>query len=266
MELFEYLFFRNALIGILLISIPAAMIGTYIITRRMVAVTGGVTHACFGGLGLGYYLGMDPIIMAAVFAVGSSLGVEWMSGHRRIRRDSAVAVVWALGMAIGVLFVFLTPGYVPELNAFLFGNILTITTADLWIFGAYTLILILFYIFFLDKIIVISFDGDFSRVAGLPVAFINTAMSALVALGVVLTIKLVGIMLLMSMLSLPAMIAESFCARFKPITLLAVAISVVTCVAGLFLSAYIDVPCSALIVIIQVAVFGFSRIALRLRS
>lgn len=255
----EYAFFRNALLGIVLISIPAAMIGTYIITRRMVSLTGGVTHACFGGLGLGYFLGWSPLAMAAFFAVASSLGVEWLSGKHRIRRDSAIAVIWALGMAIGVLFVFLTPGYVPELNAFLFGNILTITKVDLWLFAAYTLALILFYCFFFNKIVVIAFDKDFARVAGLPVKFINAAMAVFVALCVVLTIKMVGIMLLMSMLSLPPMIAESCCVRFKTITLLSVVISLVTCITGMFISAFIDVPCSAIIVIIQVAGFAVAR-------
>ena len=134
-ELLEYDFFSNALIGILIISVAAAIIGTYIISRRMVSIAGGVTHACFGGLGLGYFLGLNPIVMAMVFAVASSAGVEWLSARHRVREDSAIAVVWALGMAIGVLFVFMTPGYVPELNAFLFGNILTITTADLWAFA-----------------------------------------------------------------------------------------------------------------------------------
>lgn len=260
MDLFEYAFFRNALWGILLISIPAAMIGTYIITRRMVALTGGVTHACFGGLGLGYFLGWDPIATASLFAVGSSLGVEWLSGYRRVRSDSAVAVIWALGMAIGVLFVFLTPGYVPELNAFLFGNILTITETDLWIFGVFALVLIAFYMLFFNKIIVIAFDCDFALVTGEPVRFIKSCMAIFVALCVVLTIKMVGIMLLMSMLALPAMIAETFCARYKPITFLAIGISIITCLGGLLLSAFIDVPCSAIIVIIQVVMFAVSRV------
>lgn len=262
MDLLEYAFFRNALIGILLISVPAAIIGTYIITRRMVSITGGVTHACFGGLGLGYFLGVSPVAMATVFAVASALGVEWMGASRKVRKDSAVAVVWALGMAIGVLFVFLTPGYVPELNAFLFGNILTITQVDLWIFAAYTLVLLLFYAVYFNKIVAVAFDGDFAAVVGLPVKFITTAMSILVALCVVLTIKMVGIMLLMSMLSLPAMVAESYCRSYKSITRLAVIVSALTCVAGLILSAYIDVPCSALIVIVQVVVFGISKIRL----
>ncbi|MDE6448963.1 MAG: metal ABC transporter permease, partial [Muribaculaceae bacterium] len=127
MKLLEYAFFQNALIAVVILSIASAIIGTYIITRRLVAISGGVTHACFGGLGLGYYLGINPVITAALFAIGSSVGVEWMAARHRVREDSAIAVVWSIGMAIGVIFVFLTPGYVPELNSFLFGNILTIT-------------------------------------------------------------------------------------------------------------------------------------------
>ena len=131
LDIFNYAFFQNALLGVLLVGIAAAMIGTYIVTRRMVFITGGVTHACFGGLGLGYYMGINPILAAGVFAVASSLGVEWMSARQHVREDSAIAVVWAFGMAIGTLFIFLTPGYVPDLNSFLFGNILTISRGDI---------------------------------------------------------------------------------------------------------------------------------------
>ena len=122
-ELIGYSFFTNALIGVLIISVATAIVGTYVMARRMASITGGVTHACFGGLGLGYYLGVSPIMMAGVFAIGSSLAVEWLSARHKVREDSAIAVVWSLGMALGVLFVFLTPGFVPELNAFLSGNI-----------------------------------------------------------------------------------------------------------------------------------------------
>lgn len=145
LEYLDYAFFRQALAGVFLISICAAMIGTYIISRRLVAISGGITHACFGGLGLGYFLGINPVIMAGVFAIGSSVGVEWLSRRMSLREDSAIAVVWALGMALGVLFVFLTPGYVPELNSFLFGNILTVSTADLAAFAIFTAVLIAFF-------------------------------------------------------------------------------------------------------------------------
>lgn len=259
-ELLGYSFFTNALIGVLIISVASAMIGTYIVSRRLVAISGGVTHACFGGLGLGYFLGVNPIAMAAVFAVGSSLGVEWLATRHRVREDSAIAVIWSIGMAVGVLFVFLTPGFVPELNAFLFGNILNISHSDLWMFAGYTVLLTAFFMWKFREIVVCAFDRDFARVAGLPVRFISVVMTVFVAICIVLTIRLVGIMLLMSMISLPQMTAETFCNRFKTIMLLSTGVSAVGCVSGVLLSAYIDVPCSALIVIVLSAVFIVSKL------
>ena len=260
MEYLQYAFFRNALIGILIISVAAAMIGTYITTRRMVSITGGITHACFGGLGLGYFLGINPVAMAAVFAVASSLGVEWVATRYRVREDSAIAVIWSLGMAIGILFVFLTPGYVPELNGFLFGNILTISTNDLWMFGGFTAVLILFFLLFYRTLLACAFDSDFAKVIGLPVKPINYAMTVLVAVCIVLTIRLVGIMLLIAMLSMPILIAEIWCKRFFTIMMTAIAVSVVSCTAGLFIATVIDVPCSAIIVLMQAAVYSVARV------
>lgn len=260
-ELLQYTFFQNAIAGVLIISVASALIGTYIIARRLVAISGGVTHACFGGLGLGYYLGINPILMAGVFAVASSIGVEWLSSRYRVREDSAIAVVWATGMAAGVLFVFLTPGYVPELNSFLFGNILTITSGDLWAFGIYVVVLGLFFLWQYKRIVACAFDRDFAQVSGLPVKFINYTMTILVAICVVLTIRLVGIMLLMSMLSLPQLVAETYYHRFGQVMAVSVAVSAATCLIGLALSTVIDVPCSALIVIVMVAAFAVARVA-----
>ncbi len=257
--LFEYMFFRNALLGILVIGIASAMIGTYVISRRLVALSGGVTHACFGGLGLGYFLGINPIVTAALFAVGASASVEWLSGRFHVRSDSAIAVVWAVGMAVGVLFVFLTPGYVPELNSFLFGNILTISSYDLWVFSGFTLVLALFFILFYDKIIACAFDRDFATVSGLPVRFVTYAMTVFVAVCIVLTIRMVGIMLLMSMLAMPQMIAEIYFHRFKGIMFFSIAVSVVCGIFGVLVSAYVNVPCSAIIVISLVALFLLLR-------
>ncbi|MDE5595906.1 MAG: metal ABC transporter permease [Muribaculaceae bacterium] len=259
LEFLEYSFFRNALAAVALIAVCAAMIGTYIITRRLVAISGGVTHACFGGLGLGYYLGINPVVMAGVFAIGSSIGVEWLSSRFRLREDSVIAVVWAIGMAIGVVFVFLTPGYVPELNSFLFGNILTVTPSDLIAFAIYTVILALFFYCYYDKIVICAFDRDFASVNGLPVKFINYTMTVLTAVCIVLTIRLVGVMLLMSMLSLPMMTAEVFMKRFKGMMLLSIAVSLVCSLAGLFIGTLVDVPSSAIIVMIMAAVFIIAR-------
>jgi len=259
-QLLDYTFFQYAIIGVVLISISSAIIGSYIITRRLVAISGGVTHACFGGLGLGYFLGVNPVVMASVFAVASSLGVEWASSHFKLREDSAIAVIWAVGMAIGVLFVFLTPGYVPELNSFLFGNVLTISKSDLWTFSIFTVILLTFFALKYHWIIACAFDRDFARVIGLPTRFVTYTMTVLVAVCIVLTIRLVGVMLLMSMFSLPIMTAEVFTRRFVPMMTLSVVISVVCSLAGLCIGAVADVPCSAFIVLINATLFIFAKI------
>ncbi len=261
MEIFGYGFFQNALLGVLIAGVAAAIIGTYIVTRRMVFIAGGVTHACFGGLGLGYFLGISPIAMAAVFAVASSLGVEWLSTRQQVRQDSAIAVIWALGMALGTLFIFLTPGYVPELNSFLFGNILTITMSDIALSAAFLAVLLAFFLLFYRTIIACAFDPDFARTMNLPVAAVNCTMTVLTALSIVLTIRLIGIMLLLSLFTMPQMIAENFTRNFRPMALLSVAASVVCSVAGLIASYVLNVPASATIVIMLVVAYAVARVA-----
>lgn len=260
MEIFQYGFFQNALLGVIIVSIMSAMIGTYIITRRLMFITGGVTHACFGGLGLGYYIGISPILMAGVFAVASSLGVEWLTTKQRVREDSAISVMWALGMAVGTLFIFLTPGYVPELNSFLFGNILTISKTDLIAFAVFTIIFIVFFVSCYRLIVSCAFDRDFARTMGQPVTLINTIMTVMIAVCVVLAIRLIGIMLLMSLFSMPQMAAELFTHRMKPMMILSVAVSIICSVVGLFVSYVAGVPASATIVLALVIVYAFARV------
>ena len=261
LEYLNYDFFIRAMIAVTLLSVCSAVIGTYVISRRLVAIAGGITHACFGGLGLGYFLGINPMATAAVFAIGSSLGVESLSRRFQIREDSAIAVIWALGMATGVLFVFPTPGYVPELNAFLFGNILTVSESDLWTFGGFAAVMGVFFACKQQEIIAVAFDRDYAAVSGLPVRMISLTMTVLTAICIVLTIRLVGIMLLMSMMSLPMITAEVFCHRFRPIAVASAAISLVASMGGLILSAAVDVPCSALIVLLLTAVFVVTKAA-----
>lgn len=260
MEIFQYTFFQNALLGVVIVSVMSAMIGTYIITRRLMFITGGVTHACFGGLGIGYYLGLSPVVMAGVFAVLSSLGVEWLTVKHRVREDSAISVMWALGMAVGTLFIFLTPGYVPELNSFLFGNILTITKGDLLAFAIFTVIFVIFFFSCYRLIVSCAFDRDFARTMGQPVTLINTIMTVAIAVCVVLTIRLIGIMLLMSLLSMPQMVAEVFTNRLKPMIAVSVFVSMVCSVLGLIFSYVLGVPASAMIVLSLVVAYVAARV------
>lgn len=265
MEIFEYSFFQNALAALLLVGIASAVVGTYVVSRRMMFVAGGVTHASFGGLGLGYYLGVSPIMTAGIFAIASAIGVEWLSTRQRVREDSAISVVWALGMALGILFVFLTPGYVPELQSFLFGNILTVTHVDLIVFAAFLAVMLAVLTAFHRPIVACAFDSDYARTIGMPVALVNGMMTVLVSICIVLTLKLIGIMLLMSLFALPQMTAEVFTCRLRPMMLLAAIISVAGSIIGLLAAYATNIPASATIVLTLIAVYVAARLWKRTR-
>lgn len=259
MDILQYTFFQNALIGSLLTAIACGMVGTYVVARRLVFISGGITHASFGGLGLGFYLGTNPVWMAMLFSVLSAFGVEWISKTRNVREDSAIAGVWSLGMALGVIFIFLTPGYAPNLSAFLFGNILTITQADILRIGILALCLLLLFSLFLREIVFTAFDRDFALTQGLPVRLIEYAMMFFIAVTVVLSIRLVGIMLLMSLLTLPQITVNIFTSDFRKIVWGSIGIGFLACVAGLFLSYLFNIPSGAFIILVLVVLFLIAK-------
>ena len=218
----QYAFFQNALIGSLLTAIACGIVGTYIVSRRLVFISGGITHASFGGLGLGFYLGTNPILMAMLFSILSAFGVE---------------------------------GYAPNLSAYLFGNILTISTADiLWILGLVVLLILIFSLF-LREIVYVAFDRDFAVTQGLPVKWIEYTMMCFIAMTIVLSIRLVGIMLLMSLLTLPQITVNLFTSDFKKIMWGSIAIGFLGCVSGLVLSYFLNVPSGAFIILFLVVLF-----------
>lgn len=255
MELLQYEFFKNALLGSLLTSIACGLIGTYIVSRRLVFISGGITHASFGGLGMGFYLGVNPILTAMAFAVLSAFGVEWASRSQGIREDSAIAGVWSLGMALGVIFISMTPGYVPNLSAYLFGNILMITKSDLvWLAGLVVVLVVLFSLY-LREIVYIAFDPDFAKTQHLPVRAVEYFMMGLIALTIVLSIRLVGIMLLMSLLTLPQITMNLLSSDFKKIMLGSVLCGFLCSVSGLLLSYKLNAPSGAFIILLFVLIF-----------
>jgi zinc transport system permease protein len=254
-ELLQYAFFQHALLGGLLTAIACGIVGTYIVSRRLVFISGGITHASFGGLGLGFYLSINPILTAMAFSVLSAFAVEWASKSQNVREDSAIAGVWSLGMALGVIFIFLTPGYAPNLSAYLFGNILTITLTDILWITLLVAALILFFSLFLKEIIYVAFDTDFALTQRLPVKWIEYGMMFFIAVTIVLSIRLVGIMLLMSLLTLPQITVNLFTADFRKIIWGSIATGFLSCVAGLVLSYYLNVPSGAFIILILVLLF-----------
>ncbi len=258
-ELLTYEFFRNALAAAVLSAISCGVIGTYIVSRRIVFISGGITHASFGGIGIGYFLGINPILGAAVFAVLSALGIEYSSRKTEIREDSAIAIIWALGMAVGVIFVFMTPGYAPNLMSYLFGNILTVTATDLYMLLGLVFVILIFYMLEFKNILYIAFDEEYARARRLPVNMIKYVMIILIALTIVFNIRVVGIILVISLLSIPQTIANMFVKRFFNIMIFSVLIALLGTISGLILAYLFDIPSGAAIIFFLVVLFFLAR-------
>ena len=259
LELFNYTFFQHAMLGSLFASIACGIIGTYIVTRRLVFISGGITHASFGGIGIGLYTGISPILGAAIFSVLSAFGVEWLSKRKDMREDSAIAVFWTFGMAIGIIFSFLAPGFTPDLSAFLFGNILTITLTDIWMLVILSLFLILFFYFFLTPIIYIAFDREYARSQRIPVRLFEYILMMFIALTIVSCLRMIGIVLVISLLTLPQMTANLFTHSFKKIIFMSIGIGFISCSGGLLLSYQLQVPSGASIIFFSILVYAFCK-------
>ena len=260
MDLLQYTFIQHALIGSLLASIACGLVGTYIVTRRLVFISGGLTHASFGGIGLGLYTGVPPILAAAVFAVLSAFGVEWLSKRKEMREDSAIAVFWALGMAVGVMFTFLSPGFASDLSAYLFGNILTITRGDLLLLGCVAGVLAVFFTLFRHPIVYVAFDREFARSQGLRVQLLEYVLMMFIALTIVACLRMVGIVLVISLLTIPQMTANLFSQRFAGIVWLSIGIGYLSCLGGLYLSFRENIPSGASIIFFSIVIYAVCKV------
>ena len=244
-EIFDYQFLANATIACLLSGISCGIIGSYIVCRRLVFLSGGITHASFGGIGMAYYLGINPILGALAFAVLSAIGIEAATERIRIREDSAIGILWSFGMAIGVIFIYLTPGYAPNLMSYLFGNILTVTQIDLYALIGLDVILIGLFTFLYRPILYIAFDRDYAQSQHIPTRTVSYFMLVLTAIAIVLSIRVVGIVLLISLLTIPAVIANSITRSFRNILWIASAVAACGTFVGLYVSYKTDIPSGA---------------------
>lgn len=260
LELLQYDFFQNAFISTLLIGISCGLVGTYIVAKRMVFISGGITHASFGGVGISYFLGFSPMTGATLFAIASALGILWLSENKKIREDSLIGIFWSTGMAIGILFIYLSPGYAPNLMSYLFGNVLTITNGQILLSGLLCLGILLFFILFYRPLFYIAFDKEYSHTHHLPIHRIDIGISVIIALCVVLCMKLAGIILVISYLTIPQAIAGLFYKNFKQLLIASAIISSAGSLTGLFISAWLNLPSGASIVICFLFLFIIARI------
>ena len=248
-DIFRYEYLMNALLAAVFAGITCGIVGTYVVARRMVFLCGGVTHASFGGLGIAVYMGANPIAGAMVFAVLSALGIEWAGDRGRIREDSAIGIIWSVGMAVGALFMSLTPGYTSgDLSSYMFGSIVTVTTRDVATLGVLTLFCIVGAGLWWRPVMYLAFDRDFAASQGIATRAASYIMAVIVALTIVLSIRVMGIVLLLSLFTIPAVTANAMTKSYAAITRWAAVLAVAGAVVGLFISYNLEVPPGASII------------------
>jgi zinc transport system permease protein len=247
-SIFQYGFIIKGLLGAIFASITAGLAGTYVVSKRMVFLSGGITHASFGGIGIGYFIGINPVIGAAVFGILSALGIEYLSVKQRIREDSAIGILWAFGMAIGIIFIYLTPGYTPNLMSYLFGSILTVSQADIIALGIMSVILILYFAIFYRTVLYISFDEAFARTYSSYVDVFKYITTSLIALTIVLNIRMAGVVLVISLLTIPPNIAMLFTRVYFKIVVWSIIAGFFGTATGYVISYYAGIPVGATII------------------
>lgn len=259
LELFQHTFIQHALLASLLSSIVCGFLGAYIVSKRMVFVSGGITHASFGGIGIAFYFGFSPFVGAVIFALLSAFGIEWISKKGNIRNDSTIGILWSLGMAIGIIFIFLTPGFTPNLMSYLFGSLLTVSGLEVIFMTILAILTLAVFVLFYYPILFIAFDANFAKSQKAPVNFINYFMILLIALAIVVNIRIAGIILVMSMLTLPQNTANLFTDNFKYIIIYSIIISFVGTIAGLLASFKWGIPSGAAIIFVLSAIFFVAK-------
>jgi zinc transport system permease protein len=268
--LLHYPFMQRALIAGLLAAVACGIIGTYVVVKRMVFISGGISHASFGGIGLGYYLSqyiswVTPVYGALVFTIFSALSMGAFVKRTRLSEDTVIGIMWAVGMAIGIIFIGLTPGYTPDLFSYLFGSILTVSASDLIMMAVMDAIIIAVVIMLYKEFLAISFDQEFGTALGLPTQMLYLILLCLIALTVVLLIRVVGIILIIALLTIPAATARQHTNSLKWMMLLSIAFGMVAVLGGLWLSYELDLASGATIILLSAAIFAASTVYTRLR-
>ena len=264
-DIFEYQYLANALLAAIFAGITCGIVGTYVVARRMVFLCGGITHASFGGLGIALYAGVNPIGGALIFATLSAMGIEWASDKGKIREDSAIGIIWSIGMAIGALFMSLTPGYTSgDLAGYMFGSIVTVTSQDITVLGIFTLLCVVGALLWWRPIMYLAFDRDFAASQGIASRAASYILTVVVAITIVLAIRIMGIVLLLSLFTIPAVTANIISKSYAKITLLAATIAVCGAVGGLVASYNWEIPPGTCIIfILTVALIAAKLLSLR---
>jgi zinc transport system permease protein len=257
--IFSYEFMQNAIFIGIMASIICGVIGPFIVAKRMVFISGGLSHTAFGGLGIAYWLGIRPLFGAMAFVLAAAVLIGRQEEKKLSRNDLFIGILWAVGVAIGIIFIHMTPGYAPDLMGFLFGNILTVPRSDVVITLFLVLIVSGAVMTFYNGFVAVALDEEYARARRLPVAALKMGLMILTALSIVTLIQVVGILLVIALLTIPVAIASEFSMNFRRIILLSVFCGILICLSGLLASYLIETPSGASIILIGGALLGLVR-------
>ena len=257
-EALRFTFMRNALMAGALVSVACGVIGTFVVIKRIVFVSGGIAHAAYGGVGLGYFLRLNPVLGAIIFSVAAALGMGAVQRKTRQRADTVIGVMWAIGMALGIIFVDLTEGYKADLMSYLFGSILAVPLSDLLIMLMLDLVIIALVALFYKELLAISFDETFATVEGVPVDAIYMTLLCMIALTVVMMMRVVGLIMVIALLTMPAAISGQFVKDMRKMMVLASILGVIFTATGLWLSYFLNLTSGATIILVAGAAYLLS--------
>ena len=268
----KYEFLQNAVWAGLLVSVAGGVVGTYVVVRRIIFMAGSIAHCVLGGIGAALYLRrahgwewLDPIYGAVAVALLAAVIIGWVSMKAKQREDTVIGAMWAIGMAAGILFISQTPGYAEDLISYLFGSILMVTKADLWIIAVLDAVVVLLGLLFYKQFLAVCFDEEFARTRGIRVEFYYMLLLILTALTVVLLVRVVGVILVIALLPLPVAVAGQFARRLWQMMILAALLTVLFTSSGLALSYGPGLRAGPTIIMLSGAVYLLVIIASSLR-
>jgi zinc transport system permease protein len=265
LEALQLEFMRNALLAGLLASIMCGVIGTFVVVNRIVFISGGIAHAAYGGIGLAFFFGFSYLLGILGFSILISVVMAAVSLKTKQRADTIIGVLWAVGMALGVILLDLTPGYNVDLMSYLFGSILTVPTSDLWLMLVLNGLVIITVTYFYHDLVSLSYDEEFAQVRGVPVRVLYFLLMAMIALSVVMIIQVVGLILVIALLTIPPYIAEKHSGSLLEMILYSILLNIFFTTVGLWLSYSFDLTSGASIILVAAAGFFISIVFEQLR-
>lgn len=268
-EIFQYDFMINAIVASILASIAFGIVGTYVVVKKIVFISGGISHTAYGGIGLGILLGFNPILGAIAFSLAAALIISLFRKKHFGNEDLLIGIMWSAGMALGVLFISISPGYTPNLMSYLFGSILTVPVSEIYLMLTLDVIIIFFTYIFFRQFQAVTFDEEFAFSVGLNVDIYYTLLLIIIALTTVVLIKLVGVILVIALISIPPAISIKFVRSLKNMMIMSSVIGLFITIIGLLLSYYLNLSTGAVIILVAVTVFLISNVTfsfLRIKS